>query len=104
MSFASRTLPRLSCAACCALVGCCLAPKHHGACNNCAPSAIAEVPTTYENYTPPQPMLKPVPGVELPPLPDDQTVLPPPQTRSVPDGQFDFFEPSNASRPQSDAR
>jgi hypothetical protein len=94
----------LSWAACCALAGCCLAPKTRSACADCVPSAIAEVPITYENYTPPQPTLVPLPGVEIPPAPIDQPVPTPASTRIAPDEHIDFFEPANAGRSQSDIR
>jgi|GEM_PF-6490512 len=106
MTAVSRTFSLLTCAACCALVGCCLVPKSRAACGDCTSSAIAEVPSTYENYTPPQPSLRsvPQPGVVLPPEPDGATVPPPPTTRVVPDSRFDFFEPANNDRAGTNTR
>src|SRR5687768_12893044 len=100
MTFPFPKFSWLSCAACCALAGCCLTPKTRSACSDCVPSAVAEVSTTYENYTPPQPTLMPFPGVEAPPSPDEQPVPPPPTTR-VPNSQVDFFEPAGIDRSQN---
>ncbi len=77
----------------CVAAGCHLLPKSKASCGNCVPSGVAEVPVTYENYTPPQAVPVPAP-VELPPQPNDN--LPPsPSSRAIPDGQFDFFDSQN---------
>lgn len=92
----SRIIPVLGCAAGCALAGCCLAPKSPSTCTNCVSAATpSQYTPVYENYTPPAPVIKPIPMPEVAPPPPAETLdapPPPPQARQAPNSQVDFFE------------
>ncbi len=73
------------------LAGC--SAMHHSQtpCASCVSDAVVSPPSTYENYTPPQPLLNSVPLPSTEPAPE-QDAPPPPETRNVPDKNFDFFD------------
>lgn len=55
-------------------------------------TGVAEVPSTYENYTP----VPSAPPLAAPPMESNDDVPGPPLTRSVPNGSVDYFEPAQA--------
>jgi hypothetical protein len=73
-----------------ALGGCTAVHHAKTSCTTCTSSVIVATPSIYENYTPPQPLLSPIPS---PPnsAPVQDAPLPP-ETRNVPDRNFDFFD------------
>jgi hypothetical protein len=94
MNVSSRIVPLLGCVA---FAGCCAAPKTQMACATCAPSLSCadQVPSTYENYSPPPAVLKPIPSQDAVPSPPAEAALLPP-SRVVPDPAFDFFESADS--------
>jgi len=74
-----------------ALAGCSAIRHAQAPCTSCVSDVIVSPPSTYENYTPPQPLLNPIPLPSTEPAPA-QDAPPPPETRNVPDRNFDFFD------------
>lgn len=98
MTSVSRASFSLCGLACLALAGCCTAQKAGANCSNCSQSVVAEVPSTYENYTPPQPKLSPIPMPTPGPAADTVDPPPPPATRNDTNKVIDYFESSTEPR------
>lgn len=89
MTTVVRLYPWLGCIAVCALAGCSAAQKSQSNYSYSPTPAAGNVSSTYENYTQPQPALKPIPA---PPADAVDPVPPPPASQTTLDGKFDFFD------------
>ena len=96
-----RNISAAGCAAC-LLAGCSMTPKQTSQCGACA-APMAMLPlSTYENFTPPPSVLKPLPNTEeiAPPPPETSLNIPSPEASAPTDSEsaYDFFESARERR------
>jgi hypothetical protein len=82
----------------CLLAGCSLAPKTVQQCGACVPPVNPLPLSTYDNYTPPPSVLKPLPEADAAPPPPEASRKPAESAQSAADATIDFFESSRERR------